>query len=54
MRKLRAFLRDTCGATSIEYAMIAAVISIVIVAGASTIGSRLNAKFLGPVSSGLS
>ena len=54
MRIVRAFLKADSGATSIEYALIAGVISIVIVAGATTIGTRLNAKFLGPVAGGLS
>ena len=50
---LTRFWGDRSGATSIEYCMIAAVISIIIIAGATQIGIRLNAKFLGPVSGGL-
>ena len=54
MRTVWAFLREEGGATSIEYAMIAAVISLAVVAGATSIGSKLNAKFIGPVANGLS
>lgn len=46
------FLADRNGATSIEYATVAALISIVIVAAALAIGGKLNALFLGPVLSG--
>lgn len=48
------FLRHTSGATAIEYAIIAAMISIVIVAAAASIGGKLNAKFFGPLLAGLS
>ena len=46
------FLADRGGATSIEYATVAALISIVIVAAATGIGNKLNALFLGPVLGG--
>jgi len=42
---LRRFIADTHGATAIEYAVIASLISIVIVAGAGAIGTSLNAFF---------
>lgn len=45
LAKLRALLRDETGATSIEYALIAAGISIVIVAAVRSIGTTLNATF---------
>ena len=45
------FLRDTRGATSIEYAMIASLISIVIVLGVTTIGTKL-ANFFASVAAG--
>lgn len=38
---LKRFQNDASGATAIEYALIAGLISIVIVAGAMSIGSRL-------------
>ncbi len=39
------FARDTDGATAIEYAMIASIISIVIFAAVSSIGSTLTGFF---------
>jgi pilus assembly protein Flp/PilA len=46
MRRLFArFVDDECGATAIEYCMIAAGISIVIVTAVNGIGSALSAKF---------
>lgn len=47
------FMAARRGATSIEYATIAGLISIVVVVGATGIGSKLKALFLGPVMSGL-
>jgi pilus assembly protein Flp/PilA len=40
-----AFLKDQSGATAIEYGLIAAGISVVIIAAVNNIGSTLNAKF---------
>lgn len=45
MRKLRSFLRDTRGTTAMEYALIGAGVSIVIVTALMTIGTRLSASF---------
>jgi pilus assembly protein Flp/PilA len=45
MNKLRAFLRGQNGATAIEYALIAAGISIVIVASVTSIGTTLSTTF---------
>jgi pilus assembly protein Flp/PilA len=42
---LRRFARDDGGATSIEYALIASGISIVIVATVMTLGSNVQALF---------
>ncbi len=42
---IRDFYYDEVAATSIEYAIIAAGISIVIVAAVSSIGSALNTTF---------
>jgi pilus assembly protein Flp/PilA len=44
-QRLRAFAKDDAGATAIEYALIAAGISIGIVAAVDGIGSRLNTTF---------
>ena len=49
---LRRFLKDTKGATAIEYALIAAGISIVIVVAVTAIGTSLNTMFTS-VSTGL-
>jgi pilus assembly protein Flp/PilA len=47
MRRLLArFVDDECGATAIEYCLIAAGISIVIVTAVNGVGSMLNAKFV--------
>ena len=42
---LSRFLRDQSGATAIEYCIIAAGISIVIVVAVNGIGTTLNGKF---------
>ena len=39
------FLRDESGATAIEYGLIAGLISVVIIAVLTNIGTKLNAKF---------
>jgi pilus assembly protein Flp/PilA len=39
------FLNDESGATAIEYGLIAALIAVVIIAGATTLGSSLSSKF---------
>ncbi len=39
------FLKDESGATAIEYGLIAALISVAIIGGASTIGSKLKSTF---------
>ena len=39
------FLRDENGATSIEYALIAGGIALVIIAAVNSVGSTLNDKF---------
>ncbi len=49
---LRRFLKDTKGATAIEYALIAAGISIAIVVAVTAIGTTLNTMFTS-VSTGL-
>jgi pilus assembly protein Flp/PilA len=45
MAKVFAFLKDESGATAIEYGLIAAGISVVIIATVNAIGTTLNAKF---------
>jgi pilus assembly protein Flp/PilA len=48
------FLRDTNAATSIEYALVASLIAVVIVAGVKAVGTSLQAKFFGPIANNLS
>jgi pilus assembly protein Flp/PilA len=45
MPSIVAFLKDESGATAIEYGLMAAGISVVILATLNTVGSKLNAKF---------
>ena len=42
---LKRFHKDESGATAIEYGLIAALISIAIIGGASAIGEDLSGKF---------
>lgn len=39
------FLKDESGATAIEYGLIAALISVAIIGGATTLGSKLSTQF---------
>ena len=39
------FAKDESGATAIEYGLIAALISVVIIAVLTTVGTNLNTKF---------
>jgi pilus assembly protein Flp/PilA len=41
----KAFLRDESGATAIEYGLIAAGISVVIIAAVNGLGTKLNTTF---------
>jgi pilus assembly protein Flp/PilA len=43
--KIRAFLKDESGATSIEYGLIAAGISVAIIAVVNGLGTQLNVTF---------
>jgi pilus assembly protein Flp/PilA len=45
MSKIAAFLNDESGATAIEYGLIAAGISVVIIATVNAIGTTFNGKF---------
>ena len=42
---IRRFYRDKSGATAIEYCFIAGLVSILVVTGATAIGSKLNVRF---------
>jgi pilus assembly protein Flp/PilA len=39
------FLKDECGATAIEYVLIASFVSVAVIAGATALGSSLNTIF---------
>ena len=41
------YLRDETGATAIEYALLAALIAVGIIVGATAIGTAINALFTG-------
>ncbi|MEQ8308426.1 Flp family type IVb pilin [Hoeflea sp.] len=41
------FVKDESGATAIEYGLIAALISVALITGATTLGNTLNAQFQG-------
>jgi pilus assembly protein Flp/PilA len=45
MRLIARFLRDESGATAIEYGLIAAGISLAIIAAVNGLGSNLKTKF---------
>lgn len=44
-RTMKAFLVDESGATAIEYGLIAAGISLAIIAAVNGLGTKLNTKF---------
>jgi pilus assembly protein Flp/PilA len=46
MALIRKFLADEVGATAIEYGLIAALISVVIVTGLTAVGTKLSTKFI--------
>ena len=45
MKTIRQFLADESGATAIEYGLIAAGISLAIIAVVNGLGTKLNTKF---------
>jgi pilus assembly protein Flp/PilA len=45
MSTMRKFLQDESGATAIEYGLIAALVSVAIIAMLSLLGNNLNATF---------
>jgi len=45
MTFVKRFLKNESGATAVEYGLIAALIGVVIIAGAGALGTALNAKF---------
>ena len=45
MSKFYAFLKDESGATAIEYGLIAALISVVIITAVNLVGTNLDTTF---------
>ncbi len=45
IRAVKAFLAAHAGATSVEYALIAVLISVTIIGAATTLGGAVTAKF---------
>jgi pilus assembly protein Flp/PilA len=45
MTLIRKFVNDECGATAIEYGLIAAGIAVAIITVVGTLGSKLNTTF---------
>ena len=45
MRQLRLFLGDQSGATAVEYGLIAALIGVVVITGATAAGQAIAGKF---------
>ncbi len=52
LKLVKNFVRDESGASAIEYALVAALIAIVIIGGARLVGERASTAFSG-VASGL-
>ena len=46
MMTIRRFVGSALGATSIEYALIAGFVSILVVVGATAIGTKLSQRFV--------
>jgi len=44
---MNRFAKDESGATAIEYGLIATLIAVALIAGASALGTQLNAVFKG-------
>ena len=45
--QLLRFITDESGATAIEYGLIAALVGVAIIAGATALGGKLNTTFTG-------
>lgn len=50
---IKRFLNDTRGATAIEYVLLATFCSVMIIAGISSIGSKLSTQYINTVGSQL-
>jgi len=52
LRFIQQFVRDESGATAIEYGLIIALVSVVVITAVSTLGKHLNNAF-GKINTGL-
>ena len=50
---LKSFFRNEAGATAIEYALVATLISILIVGSVTSIGTKISTKFFQPIANNL-
>lgn len=47
IKMIRTFFSDEDGVTAIEYGLLASLIAVMVIAGATLIGTQLDATFLG-------
>jgi len=45
MEKIKNFFKDESGVSAVEYGLIAALVAVAIIAGATTLGTNLNTIF---------
>jgi pilus assembly protein Flp/PilA len=45
MATIKRFVNDESGATAVEYALLVALIAVVIITGVNTLGTNLKAKY---------
>jgi pilus assembly protein Flp/PilA len=53
MRVLISLCHDEAGATAIEYALMAALIAVVIIGAVTLVGKKIQSNFFGPIGSSL-
>ena len=53
MSIIRKFIADTSGATAVEYVLIATFVSVAIIAGVTSIGTKLASQYINTVGSQL-
>ena len=45
MERIKNFFKDESGASAVEYGLLVTLIAVAIIAGATTLGTRLNATY---------
>ncbi len=53
MNLLLRFAKNEDGTTSLEYGLIAASLSVLIITGVTSVGTKISIVFLGPVSNAI-